>query len=123
MERLHFPVPVVGDDKPRRLELKEKGADSGLQVYLVVASRSQLPAYTQWRKGRQVSWQRLPACARVWQADAKGCYEVTAEGVDRGTLTKGQGVPPLAALCRGLCAEGVVAEALAFGVRAKEEGR
>ena len=55
--------------------------------------------------------------------DAKAAYPVTTAGADRGKVEKVQGEPPLAALCRALSAGGETAEAVAFGVRAKEGGQ
>jgi hypothetical protein len=43
----------------------------GLQVFAVVASRQELPAYTEWRKqGPPLPWKRIPATVGVvWRAD------------------------------------------------------
>jgi hypothetical protein len=61
----------------------------------------------------------------VWAADRAGTYPLRAGVVERGVVKKLRGLPPLAGLCRAL-ARGVAAdavEALAFPVRAREDGR
>jgi hypothetical protein len=58
----------------------------------------------------------------VWEADAKGTYEVVSGlGADRVSIREAAGMPPLSALCRSLLAGGVEAvEAIAFPVLPKE---
>ena len=98
-------------------------ARSGLQVYVVAASRRPLPAFAEWRAQRGgMSWKALPAGETVWEADAKGTYAVVKGlGADRGSIREARGVPPLSGLCRSLLGGGVEAvEAIAFPVLPKE---
>jgi hypothetical protein len=63
----------------------------GLQVFAVLASRQELPAYAEWKKQRPpLGWQRTPATAGVvWRKDAAGLRAlldprfVRAEEVDK----------------------------------------
>jgi len=109
------------------LDHKVAGAPkSGLQAFVVVASRQQLPPYAEWRKGRGgVAWRALPARRGVWEADEKGSYSVGAGlTVDRNEQREAPGRPPLKALCRALLGgEADAVEAVAFGVLAKEGKR
>ncbi len=123
VERLHFPP-----NSANRLYLVEDDAKSGLQAYAVAASRQPLPAYREWRKGRDgVSWKALPAGKVVWQADPDWVSAVVpgkglGRGGQRGKVKGAKGVPPLQELCQALRGGGVeVVEAIAFGVQARED--
>ena len=141
-EQLLWPVDEQGRPSdqlapPRQQELRypagekrvylDDKAKSGLQVYLVAASRRPLPPYAKWRSQRQgVSWRVLPAGETVWEADARGTYAVAkglgADRGSRGSIKEAAGVPRLSGLCRSLLGGGVEAvEAMAFPVRAKED--
>jgi hypothetical protein len=113
---LHYPA---GE---KRLYLDDKAA-SGLQAYVVAASRRPLPPYANWKAGRSgVNWRALPAGETVWEADTEGTYAVVKGlGADRGSIREAPGVPPLSGLCRSLSFGAVeVVEAIAFPVLPKE---
>jgi hypothetical protein len=106
----------------KRLYLDDD-AKSGLQMYVVAASSRELPPYAEWRRERKgVAWKQLPAGKTVWEADAKGTYEVVKGlGADRGSIREAAGMPPLSSLCRSLLSGRVEAvEAIAFPVLPKE---
>jgi serine/threonine protein kinase len=118
-ERLRYP------SGERRLYLDDE-ARSGLQAYVVAASSRPLPPYGEWKRGRgEASWRALPAGKTVWEADARGTYEVVKGlGADRGSIREAPGVPPLSGLCRGLRGGGVeTVEAKGFPVLPKEGKR
>jgi hypothetical protein len=120
LERLHFPR---GDDV--MLSLEEKGSRSGVQGYVVAASRQALPAFAEWSRRVELSWRALPAGRTVWWADATGCYPVVSGvGPDRSPVRKTPGKPPLREVCEALLGGGMeVAEAIAFPVLPREEAR
>ncbi len=96
----------------------------GLQAFVVVASRTPLPAYREWSARRgPAPWSRRPPGQRVWAADADGTYLVVkGRGVIRGELVPPKGSPDLASLVRWLRGdEDPNVEVLAFGVKAKGE--
>jgi hypothetical protein len=115
-QRLHYP------DGTNRLYLDEK-AKSGLQVYVVAASRQPLPSYAVWRARRQgIQWKQLPPGKTVWEADHAGAYAVVPGlGADRGSIREAAGAPPVRPLLERLREGGVQAvEAVAFPVLGKE---
>jgi tRNA A-37 threonylcarbamoyl transferase component Bud32 len=76
-DQLEQIVPLAEGNTPpiRRDRLGSTGRlllndGEGLQVFAVVASRQELPAYSQWRKQGPLPWKRTPATVgMVWRAD------------------------------------------------------
>jgi serine/threonine protein kinase len=109
----------------RRLWLDEEKARSGLQVYVVAASRRPLPSYARWKQQRgTVNWTRHPPGNTVWLADPHGCSALHRGGVQRSKVRPAVKGPALDALCQAMRAGGVeVVKALAFPVLPKEGAR
>jgi hypothetical protein len=102
------PVAFILDDEPR----------GGLQAFALVLSEESLPAYAEWKKGRDLgTWRRLVGFRNPFVADQKGTYPVLpGRGLVRGREGELGGGPDLRPLCRAL-AEGVDAvEVLAVPV-------
>jgi hypothetical protein len=115
-KRLHHPAGT------NRVYLDDP-ANTGLQVYVVAASRKPLPPYATWRAKRQgIQWKQLPPGKTVWEADNAGAYAVVpVVGADRGSIREAAGAPPLAGLLERLREGGVEAvEGIAFPVLGKE---
>jgi hypothetical protein len=105
--------------------LEEDRARSGLQVYVVAASRKRLPCYTEWKNQRgSVNWGRHPPGNTVWLADPRGSFPMRLGGLERSRVRRAGKGPLLDELCRAMLAEGVeTVKALAFPVLSKEAER
>lgn len=113
------PPPTPARHKPRGLLLREKDSEGGMQAFVVVASRTQLPPYRQWRARRGESgWVRLAATEEVWRSDGQTLDVVLANrGRVRGPAVELIGQPPLLSVCQwALQGDEVTVEAIAFPV-------
>jgi hypothetical protein len=95
---------------------------SGLQAFVVVASRQPLPPYAQWSGSDGVArlWKR-EAADRVWRYDGHRFEPVS--GVPRAELRRRSGPPaPFQEVCKYLAGlpEVETVQAIAFPVRSKE---
>jgi hypothetical protein len=96
----------------------------GLQAYVVVASRRQLPSYARWKAGQSgtAPWRYVPATAGVWRSDGEMLDSVQAGEVrSRASEVQVEGQPPLLQLSRWARGPGVRVEAVAFPVYPREK--
>jgi hypothetical protein len=121
--RVQCPPPAPAGEKQRALRLDDK-PESGIQAYVVAASRRPLAAYREWRNSRPASpWRQLAAVPGVWRSNGETLDPVQQGDVrERGSEVELEGQPPLLQLCRWARGEGVEAvEAICFPVYRREK--